>query len=99
ADAAVDRLRVVDRICADGACVELYRPVRRAAGARAAQTPAGNRLCMLPARGIGALPAELGMVTACLACRSANCCCSPPPSWPAASLPGFWPDCSGSVAA
>ena len=46
--AAIDRLRVGDRLCADGAGVELYGELRRAAGALAAAAQAGNRLRLFP---------------------------------------------------
>ena len=45
--AAVDRLRLADRLCADGAGVELYGELWRAAGALAAAAQARNRLRLI----------------------------------------------------
>ena len=52
--AAVDRLRLVDRLGADGAGVELYRKLRRAAGALAAAPQARDRLRRFPGVGLAA---------------------------------------------
>ena len=51
AAAAVDRLRLGDRLCADGAGVELHRELRRAAGALVAAARARNRLRLFSGAG------------------------------------------------
>ena len=55
AAAVLDRLRVAARRCPHGAGVELHRALRRAARPPAVEAPAGDRLRLLSAAGLGAL--------------------------------------------
>ena len=56
--AAVARLRLADRLCADGAGVELHRALWRAPGARAVEASARGRFRVLPADRLRALCRE-----------------------------------------
>ena len=77
----VDRLRLGDRLCADGAGVELHRELRRAAGALVAAARARNRLRLFP--GAGRRPVfdqpDLRRLTDC---RAGAACRRAPRSFP-----------------
>ena len=79
---AVDRLRVVDWLCADGAGVELYGELRRAAGTLAAAAQARDRLRLFTDPGSAAVYSQLG-VTALTDCRACAAGRRAPPNFPA----------------
>ena len=62
--AAVAWLCLRDRLCLDGAGVELHHWLRRAAGALAAAPSIGNRLWLVPADGVGALYGDADLAAA-----------------------------------